>query len=290
MEPVPLWARVVGVLAGVLTAPMLVFAVLGGACSMMTVSAQAHRTWSYDVGQAPKLQVQVLYGSVVIEPGQDGQVLVQQDVTVESHTRAAAGDELRAASVEPSLLGGTLSVTQPGPALRPLTQSRDSTLTVRVPAHTDLDVTGATSVTARGLDGSVRIDGALQVDLRDATLRGDSRISVPTGTVAMHNVTVAGSTTVTKQLGETRFDGALAPGGSSLDIEVQTGAVTVSLPDPTDARATVTTHFGNLTADPVWHFTKPISYQERWVADLGPNPTGTVTVHTNVGGVRFNVR
>jgi hypothetical protein len=160
-----------------------------------------------------------------------------------------------------------------------------------VPINTDVDVSSVGTLELRGIDGVVRVDSAGEADVTDVTLRNTSALNVSAGRLAMRNVTVSGGVTVSKQVGDVLFDGTLTPGGSSLGIDAGAGGVVVALPRPTDASAAVVTETGSLNADAAWHFVpEQAAPTHRWTADLGPNPTGSVTVRTTVGDVEFDVR
>jgi len=288
---VPLWARLVAVLVAAVTVPVLALTVAGVVVSLASIQAGLHRTTSFDVGAAPRLEVDVRFGAVLIEPGRDGRVVVDDRREASGVTRAGAAAGLDQTSVAISRDGDLVTVIQDRQPIRPTAISRESTITVQVPVHTDLDVSAVGSLHVSGVDGTVRLRNSGSAELHDVVLRGASTLDVPVGLLVMTNVTIAGSTSVTKQLGGFRFEGSLAPGGSSLSVDGGANDVTIALPHPTDARAAVASQVGDLNADPVWHFTPEDSRApRRWTADLGPDPKGTVTVTTSIGDIDFTVR
>jgi hypothetical protein len=289
MAPVPVWAKALALVVAVATAPVMALLVLASAVALASTTATSDRTTSFDVGTAPRLQVTTPVGFLRILAGPEGRVVVDDRSTATAPTRAAAGGVLQQAAVHVSRQGEVVTVRQAaGSGIVPAPNL--SEITVRVPIHTDLDVRQS-GAEIQGIDGNVRVTGAGSVSLRDVTLRGASTIDVTSGHVELDRVHVAGSAVVRSGNGAVTFDGTLASGGSALDIDVRTGGARIVLPMPTDARAAVATQLGELRADPAWGF-KPDSAERprRWTADLGPDPTGMVTVRAAVGTVEFDVK
>jgi hypothetical protein len=290
-EPIPGWARFVAVVGAILTGVILVPTVALGIVAVAATVAQIQRTSSVDVGPSPRLRVDARFGSVVIEAGRDGRVMVQERLSAGSITRAAAAAALAEMAVAVSRQGDLVLVRQAASGLVAPTINRSSTITIEVPAHTDVTVANMGEVRIQGIDGAVSFQGPGSLDLRDLTLRGSSTLAASVGDVRMTNVTVAGSARVTKTFGSVTFDGRLAPGRSSLNIQDDAGDVTVTLPQPTDARATVFAQPSDFHAEGSWLFTPDTdTTPPHWTADLGPNPTGTVMVRTFLGQVSFRSR
>lgn len=291
MQPVPIWARVAAVVVGALTAIFTIATVIFGAAALLSVNAELDRTSSFTVGSAPHLTVDAEFGSVTVVAGPDGRIDVDDRRSATSITRAGAGPALAATDVTATREGDAITVTQSTRPLQPLSTDREATITVRVPVHTNVDVLGVSHVVLEGIDGVVQAHGTGGTTLRDVVLRGTSTFNLGAGDVVMQNVTVSGRAEVIARTGEIRFDGRLAPGGSALDIDSSVGDVTVALPHPTDARAAISTQVGRFTADPAWQFIPDQDVNTRgWAADLGPSPTGTVTIRAALGGVHFEMR
>jgi hypothetical protein len=287
-EPIPGWARFVAVVGAVLTGVILVPTVALAVVAVASTAAQIQRTTSVDVGPATRLRVDARFGSVAIEAGRDGRIVVQDRLSAGSITRAAAAAALAEMAVAVRRQGDLVLVRQAGPGLVEPTIERSSTITIEVPTHTDVTVANTGEVRIQGIDGAVSFQGPGSLDLHDLTLRGSSTLDASVGDVHMTNVTVAGSARVTKTFGTVTFDGQLAPGGSSLDIHDDAGNVTVTLPQPTDARAVVTAPPSDFHTTGAWLFTPDTATTpHHWSADLGPNPTGSVTVLTYLGQVSF---
>lgn len=141
MEPIPAYARVLGTLLGVLAVPMLGFGVLAGTISALVTTAHVHRTTTYAVADAPRLRLDVQYSHVVIEAGADGRIVVDDDHTAGSITRAAAGWAVNQARVSISHEANGVSVRATGSLNPVLAVNWSRELRVHVPARTDLDVT-----------------------------------------------------------------------------------------------------------------------------------------------------
>jgi hypothetical protein len=292
MKTVPGWARACGIATAVLATPLLVLVVAVGAISAAVTVATTHRTASYTVGAAPRLELDAQLATVVVEAGAAGLIAIDEWYSAGTITRAGAGAAVGRMRLEGVQRGDEVSLRERSPLFEVTTTQWNAVLTVRVPAHTDLRLTTLGDVEIDRLDGRVNIGGAAgSVTLRDATLRGGSAIDSRLGDVSLERTTVAGGVTISTGIGGVRFDGALAPGGSSLSVRNGGGDVSVTLPRPTDARATVATHGGTLRADPAWRFVPDqLGAPRRWSADLGPSPTGTVTITTNIGNVEFGIR
>jgi len=290
VEPVPTWARVLAVLVAVPTALGFTLTVVAGALSIAATSAEKHDVTTFAVGAAPSLQLHAQIGSVLIQTGRDGRIVVDDHRRASSITRAAAAAVVSLSVVETSRQGDHVVVEQRALLAAPAL-SRNEDLTITVPVHTDLDVSGIGDVRIQGTDGAIQLRTSGSAALHDLTLRGRSTLDSEFGQIQLTDVTVSGGTSVTQRIGDVSFDGSLDPGGSSLDIQAGSGAVTVALPSPTDARAVVTTQVGNFHPDRTWLFTpdQPVN-PHVWTADLGPRPTGTVTVHATLGTVTFTVR
>ncbi len=292
MEPIPGWARAWGIAVAALAAPLLVLLVIASVMTAATTIATVHRTASYTVGDSPRLTLDVQPATVVVESGSPGLITIDDQHSASTITRAGAGAAVSRMSLSTTQRGDELRVRESSPLFEAATTQRSAILRVRVPPHTDLDLTTLGDVEIQGVDARVHVGGgAGDVTLRDVTLRGDSTIGEALGDVRLERTTVAGSLSITSRAGQVRFDGTLAPGGSSLTVLGGTGDVSITLPRPTDARAVVATQLGDLHADPAWHFVPDqLGASHRWSADLGPNPTGSLTVGTSVGTISFGVR
>ena len=267
----------------------LVFTTAGAAVTIASV----HNTATYTVGAAPRVRVDVRYGGLIVEEGRDGHVVVDDHRSAGSVTRAAAAVTANQTHVSINQQADEVDIRETNPTFQLVSLGRSAQLTLQVPAHTDLDITSLGNVTVSGIDGNVRIQGSYgPTTLSHVSLRGDSTIDGGTGSVHLDNVTVSGNASLKSAVGELAFTGSLTPGGTNLRINAgRWNEVSITLPHPTDARATVASRTGNLNPDPIWHFSPVQSGpSRRWTADLGPNPTGSVTVTTEGGSIDFGAR
>lgn len=292
MEPIPLYVRVLGILLAAIVSPLLVASVFAGTLRAAQINAEIHRTASYSVGATPKLHVEAQFGKVLIERGEPGRIDVVDDHGTASITRAAAGSLAAQINVTVSQHADVLEVRQFSPIYQPTQLNRYATLTVRVPAQTDLEVSCLGDVDVQGVDGNARISTKVgHAAVRNSSLRGASTIAVGFGDIRAEAVNVSGNTMLSTGTGSIVFNGALAPGGTRLDMSSGAGGVEIILPYQTDARATVASEEGNLHSDPVWHFTAEQGVSpRRWVADLVPSPTGSIKVTTSFGDVKLSAR
>ena len=287
-QPVPTWARVVAVVVGIMTALLLVPLVVAGVVSLASTAARIDHTTSFDVGPAVHLQLDARFGSVAVEAARASRIVVHDRRSASAITRTAAATALSKFAVDVSHQGDQVVIRQDRALFSAPEVNSDSTITIEVPTRTDLDADNVGDLRIQGIDGTVHVRGAGSVELSGVTLRGTSLFDQALGDVQMSAVTVAGSAAVKKTVGDVRFDGRLAPGGAALDIQNRGGNVSVTLPRQTDARAVVTAQVGDFHPDRTWLFTPdtPVT-PRRWTADLGPSPTGTVTVRTDLGSVSF---
>jgi len=289
MEPIPVYARVLGTFLGIVAVPVLVFGVLAGTSSVLATTAQVQRTTTYDVGDAPVLRLDVQHSDVVVEAGADGRIVVDYEHSASSITRAAAGWAVNQTRVSMSHEANEVSVRETS-SLNPIVPlNRSAELRVQVPARTDLDITCFGNLTVGRLDGNVRIRGRKGTTLRHVLLRNSSTVDGGPGTVQLDDVTVSGTASVKSRAGDILFSGSLAPGRNALNIDAgRQSNVSITLPHPTDARAIVATSTGNLNADPIWHFNPtrgPLT--STWSADLSANPSSAINVTTDQGNISF---
>jgi len=286
---VPVWAKLFAVLVAIATVPWTVLLVAAIAISLTWTNADLDRTTTFAVGQAPTLHLDGGLGRVIVEAGQDGRVVVEDQQSVEAMTRAFAVRVLRQTAVRATRDGDSITVHQVQPDFHDLGFSRDPVVTVRVPVHTALDIANA-SVEVHGIDGSVQYRGDGTVIIRNTVLRGTSTLELTGGKLDLRDVTVAGTATLVNTFGSVQFAGTLAPGGSALHVRTNDAAI-LALPRPTDAHAVITAP--SLQADPAWGIAVdpnlPANPAKTWTLDLGPDPKGTLTVEANLV-VEFDVR
>lgn len=296
MEPLPAYARVLGTLLAIIAVPGLVVAVLAGTVSAAVTTAHVHRVTAYAVGDSPRVRLDVRYAEVFVEVGDSGRIVVDDSHGAGSITRAGASTAASQTQVSVSRQGNEVSVTETSPLFGLVTLNRSARLTVYVPVHTDLDVASVGLVTVAGVDGNMQIHNSYaRTSLHHVSIRGNSIIDGGFGDVELEDATVSGSVTLRSTIGDVLFAGSLASGPTTLNVEAAGNSrVSITLPYPTDARATITTIAGRLNANPIWHFTAVPSgnpsRQTLWTADLGSNPSGGVHVTTERGNIDFSAR
>lgn len=291
MEPIPAYARLLGVALAVVTAPMLVLGVALTVWSAAATYGSAHRISTFQVGTAPVVHLDLGLGGVRVVAGSPGSVLVDDEHDAATITRAGAAAVVDRTSVTATQHGNEIDVTAGSNVQVDASINRSGSLIVHVPPRADLVVTGLGSVDVEGVDGAMQVtDVGGDVTLRDVTLRGDSRLSTNAGSISLTNAVVAGTARLGSRLGDVGFDGSLLPGGSTLTITAGAGDITIVVPDPTDARATVQTQQGTVHTAPAWQFVPDAITPHRWSADLGPDPTGAIDVDAQAGNVTFEER
>jgi hypothetical protein len=293
MEPIPAYARVLGTILAVIAVPGVIATVLAGTVNAAMTTAHIHRVTTYTVGDSPRLSLDVRYGEVFVEVGDNGRIVVDDSHSASSITRAGASAAASQTQVRVSRQGNQVSVTETSPLFALATLNRSARLTVYVPVHTDLDVASVGLVTVAGVDGNIQIHNSyVRTVLHHVSIRGNSTIDGGFGDVELEDATVSGSLTLRSTNGDLLFAGSMAPGATTLNVQASdNGRVSIVLPYPTDARATITTSDGRLSADPIWRFNaNPSGLARSWTADLGANPSGAVNVTTWRGNIEFGAR
>jgi hypothetical protein len=289
---VPPQVRVLGWLAGILSVSLVVSVMAVGAVMANAVTARGASVRTFSVGSQPTVEVNTTVGDVEVGSGPPGRVDVEEGWTASSLTRAAAAAELKGVQGGIRQQGDLVQVRFSALGLTSWAFNRSSSVRVTVPQGTTLRVTAdSAEVRLSGLSGTLQvIDRAGMVALESSRLTGDSQLHSRFGELRLDSVTVAGHTTLTSELGRIAFNGSLAPGGSTLDVHNGTGEVAMMLPQPTDARARVAVQSGSFSADPAWGFQVLSAGGSRTAtADLGANPSGSVSITVGAGEVSFGV-
>jgi hypothetical protein len=289
-ERVPAHVRTLGWLAAAVSVLCVALPVAATAVVANGVTATGNSFRSFAVGSQPVVEVEAGAGRVEVDQGDPGQVVVEQRWSVSSLVRAAAQGEQNAVRWETHQEGDRVVVRLGSISLRPWTFSQSSSSRISVPAGSDLRITAdSAAILLRRVTGTVRIsDRNGAVRLQEARLSGESEVRTEAGELSLESATVTGHAILSSGAGRTTFSGSLAPGGSALEIHQGRGAVLLSLPQPTDARARVSIQTGFFDADPGWHFQVDSANGARTAtADLGPDPSGSVSVTVSEGSVRF---
>lgn len=291
MKPIPTYARVLGIALAVVVAPLSVLTIVGGVVALATTYASRHYTATYSVGSAPRLRLDARFGEVVVQRGDPGRIVVDAEHSVGTITRAAGAAQLSQVQFSVTQAGNEVAVTDRSPWFQFGTANRGSQLTVRVPARTDIDVTSVGNIEVDGVTGTMKVlQNFGDTTLRNVSLVGDSTVRSGSGNVRLEDVTLSGRTALTSRFGDVVFNGSLAPGGTELTVETSAGNTRLTLPYPTDARASVSNQEGKLHVDNAWHLNPVPALPRHWTGELGPNPTGSVVVTTTFGDVTLSVR
>jgi hypothetical protein len=289
---VPAHVRLLGLLAAAVSVLCVAVPVAAIALLANGVTATGDSVRSFTVGTQPTVEVDAGSGLVEVERGDPGRVDVEQRWSVSSLIRAAAQGAQSEMRGETHQEGERVLVRLSSISLRPWTFSHSSSARIKVPAGSALRIRAdSAAIQLRDVAGSVQIsDRTGSVKLRETALAGDSEVRTDFGEVSLESVTVSGHTTLSAGAGRTAFRGSLAPGGSALEIHDGRGAVDIALPQPTDARARVSIQAGYFDPDPGWRFQVQSTNGGRTAtADLGPEPSGSVSVTLGEGSVRFRV-
>jgi hypothetical protein len=289
-ERVPPHVRTLGWLAAAVSVLWVALPVATTAVVANGVTATGNSLRSFAVGSQPVVEVEAGAGRVEVDQGDPRQVVVEQRWSVSSLIRAAAQGEQNAVRWETRQEGDRVVVRLGSISLRPWTFSQSSSARISVPAGSDLRITAdSAAILLRRVTGTVRIsDRNGAVRLQEARLGGESEVRTEAGELSLESATVTGHAILSSGAGRTAFSGSLAPGGSALEIHQGRGAVLIALPQPTDARARVSIQTGFFDADPAWHFQVDSANGARTAtADLGPDPSGSVSVTVSEGSVRF---
>ena len=293
MSPVPGYVRLLALLTGAVSVLWILTVLAAGAAFLARVTATVDQRHSFSVGERPAVSLHFERTTLAVEPGPAGRVELEERLSAASLTRQGALAALGRMETAAARAGDRLDIRFSAPFVDGVALDRHSALTLRVPVETDLELTGWWGrVEVRELAGRLRLHSqAGSSSLEGTTLAAGSDLSAEAGELRLERVTVGGDTSLTVRSGDLRFSGSLAPGGTRLDVQVDGGHASVSLPYPTDARADVAVQAGAFRADDTWHFATSTGRSgERATADLGPSPRGLVTVRVQSGEAEFLVR
>lgn len=144
----------------------------------------------------------------------------------------------------------------------------------------DLNLTVPTSV---NLD--LRLEaGALEVH----DTRGTLAARVDAGSIQAEGVNLSGSSRANVDAGQIQIAGELV-GGTTLDVRVDAGRIKLTLPQATPARLEASTDVGAINISG-WNI--PVLRNitsARAAGDLGPNPSGSLTAHVDMGEISISV-
>jgi DUF4097 and DUF4098 domain-containing protein YvlB len=241
---------------------------------------------TFDVGDAPSLQIDNFSGSVTVRAGEG------DTIQVVATKRVRRRSDLERIKIDIDERGGGLVIKTTKP--RSL-MSASVELEITTPAGTRLDAhTGSGSVTVQGLNGDARLDtGSGSVDVHD--LSGDVEIDTGSGSVKIEDVTGeidahsgSGSIDVRGARGLVR----LRTGSGNIEyqgtpqgdcrFETGSGRITLMLPADLNMEVDLDTNSGDIDVD----FDVDGRVTKRKVeGDIGDGSEGSIYAHTGSGSI-----
>jgi hypothetical protein len=257
-----------------LTLLMAAGVVLAGVASTLTFEKAAPERRQFAVNGTPTVVVDGTLSDLRVVTGVSAganQVVVQATKYV--HGFSSRRDERDPAQIPLTMeqSGDTVTIRpQLGHDPNSFTEGRID-LTVTVPARTNL--------TIKLSAGDVHLDG----------ITGVYNVELDAGDLRLTRATVADGSTLRVASGDLHFDAALAA-DASVNLSVGNGDVDVTLPSTTNTHLDASTNAGDvrvrdLLLQPSASFTNASV-----VGDLGPQPSGTLTVSVEAGDITVGVR
>jgi hypothetical protein len=228
-------------------------------------------TRSFGVGPAPRVIANNQAGTLRVVTGSAG------TITAEVVRKARGGTEEDARR---ALEGITVALTQEGDTVHLEVRIDQSIFrALQLWADVVLTVPPTTSLDLKLRAGSMEVSGTT----------GALSATVNAGEFHGHGLTIAGSSRILVNAGEMRLDGALAS-GAALEVRVDVGTARLTLPASTAAHLEAVTDVGAISISG-W----PITVRQELVrasasGDLGPNPTGRLSIHVTTGDLKLAAR
>lgn len=245
---------------------------LGVVSALEAVSrpATATTTRVFHVGAAPTLKLASSAAGVQVtgDPNANGVVTVSMTASVKTTSYNAARNIVQAIKLTTTQSGDTITISLidgNGFALQAFL-GPNITLAITTPTHTSIS-------------GAVQA-GALTAE----NLTGALTVTDNAGAVNLHHMTFTGASTLRLQAGALLFDGALAT-GATVDASVNAGSVVAILPRQSGAHLDASATSGSV-AVVGWNatITRGVANAST-IADVGANPTGSLTIRVNAGSV-----
>ncbi len=286
----PLWVRLIGVV--LIGAAVIVACGVGvGILALLRLNNPVVTTTSSQVFAVTGTPTIVLHGSagdVNIVTGNANQVAMRVTKRVRSITSGLAQQELDAMNISATQIGNTITITERTPSIdvSTLYMDRNFELELTVPVTTNLAATiSAGDLTADHLQGAVTVvEDAGDIHISGAQL-SDASIRTSAGDLRLDHVTLSGNAILQATAGDIHFDGALAS-NTTLDVRTNTGDATLTLPVATSAHLKASAGVGDVNVSG-W----PTSVSGNTAsADLSANPTGSISIHADVGDVTVTAR
>jgi hypothetical protein len=243
------------------------------ALELTSVPASSDTTQTFAVTGTPTLALDIAAGTVRVETGASGQVIVKVHRSVRAISHDQAVQYLDAMRVSATEDGNTVNVTanQSGWDGFPAYFNRSLDVRVTVPAKMNLRTTMSAG------------------DLEVNDITGAVNVHMSAGEANLENVTLAGTSTLDLTAGDVTFDGAMQK-GVSLGVTLTAGDVSLSLPQNTDAHLDGHATAGDISVSGWPHDESNSGSDTAVTADLGPNPTGSITIRVTAGDVSVTAK
>jgi hypothetical protein len=236
-----------------------------------STTAQSTTNQQFTVAAVPSLLIDNANGSVVVHGGADGAVAVAATISASGSSSAAAQRNLNGVAVSATQSGDTISIqsndTGSGSPFFPNTVD----LVITVPSASNIQVSLA--------GGNVEM----------TNVTGKINATVEAGNFNAQNLTLQDGSHIDVTFGSVLLDGAPAA-GASVEVTVQRGEATLSLPPTIATHLTATADTGGVS---IAGWNVPIQQQGSGATasgDLGTGGTGALIVHVVSGGIVITTR
>jgi|GEM_PF-796573 len=268
-------AAIVGIVLLLGIVVIVAIAVAAGLFISTASSREVSRSYeqTFAVTSTPSLVVDASAGAITVRQGAGNEVQVQVTRIVRAVSTSVGENAV-----------GQIPAT--------VTQSGN---TVTVTSHFNASMFDGTSMTRR-VEIVATVPSTTHLDLRLAAgnitvtdITGNVRVNANAGNITLTNATLSGTSSLTANAGSIRLDGTLA-NGSTLNANVNTGNIALTLPQTLAAHLQADANVGNVTING-W----PISTTREGVrasasGDLNAPATSTITAHAAVGNVTVSAK
>jgi hypothetical protein len=286
----PWWVRLIGTGLIVCLVLLLLGGIATGALALLaytTPAASATSTQAFSVTGTPSVIVHAQAGSVSVVTGNADQVTMHATRSARAISSGLAQRALAAIHITATQDGNIITIEETRQSLDfwPGFIWRNVQIDLTVPRTTNLTATlNAGSLTADNLQGAAIVTAnAGSIEFNNAQL-SDASLHSDAGSITLSQVALSGSAHLSANAGSIELQGALAP-HTTLDVGANAGSVSLTLPASTSAHLEATTNAGSISVEG-W----PITVQRDLArssasGDLVPNPTGSITIHSNAGSI-----
>ena len=270
---VPFWVKALTVVLALCGTALAIPLALGGAAVIDGVTADRSSTQTATLEPGGSVSIKVASAHIVIVPGADGQVAVDEHDTARALTRRLAQIELDGlrTTVLPSGKG-VIVVTDTRNPFGSFGTTRDRRLTIHVPATAALSVIAASA------------------DIQVSGVSGDVSIETASGSVSMRDMDVTGRLDARVVSGNLEYDGTVH--GGNLQLSAVSGSVRAYIPKTTDVHFEASTVSGAIIIDR--GFPIPVLGQGRAAqsakGDIGTGGPAVLTMNTVSGAVYLRIR